>query len=122
MKIFLFSVMFLFSVVLLAQNDAKKIDKRVYNYYTKEQVLNMPLFKQKQVNYLFSKSFVIPEEMKDKIDVENFDISGYNSFRKNDEDTKVYINFEKNTGPYFILLSKSKVNRRFKEIEAKYKK
>lgn len=103
------------SILSYSQNS-NIVDKRALNHYSKEELNNMPLNKILKLNYLFSSSFIIPEEMKKNIDPSEVDVYIYGSYRKENEEVKIDLGapFEKRTGKFIILLP-------FKDIDDAYK-
>jgi len=77
------------SSVLFAQKI--QIDKRALKYYSEEEIKSMPINKIKKINFLYSQSFIIPEEFKGQIDPNSIDIRKYSRYRKLNEMAKVYL-------------------------------
>jgi ribulose bisphosphate carboxylase small subunit len=114
-------MLMLFAVVFIAKSqNSKLIDKRAFNYYTEKEINEMPVQKIKEINFLFTKSFIIPEEFKSQINVNDVDGFKYGMFRKEHEQVKVMLDIEKElnqpSNKYIILLSFDEVNREFEAI------
>jgi hypothetical protein len=125
-KILLFICLLIIVTKINFAQNVNKVDKRALNYYTTEEINNMPLTKINQINYLYTKSFIIPDEFKNKIKPDDIDIRLYSGFRKQNERAKAYIYSmiegidKNNSNEYIILLSISEIQQAFKEIELKY--
>ena len=92
-KTFFVGVVFLslviFSFRTLAQTT--ELDQRAMNYYSEQQVAELSDLKIKQINYLYSNSFVVPEEMQEKINPEEIDVRKYSKRRSKSERVKIYL-------------------------------
>jgi hypothetical protein len=114
-----------FALVFLNINAQEtKPDKRALNYYSQEQIANMPDVKIKQINYLYQKSFVIPKEFEAIINADEINIRDYSNLRLSDKRAKVFI---KNTNAhseresensyYINLISIDELQQAYKEIK-----
>ena len=100
-------------------NKCLLIDKKALNYYTFEDINNMSLIKIKQLNYLYNKSFIIPDKFKNIINTKEIDIRNYSGYREKNKRVKVPLNINERASSeeYIILLSGSEVRHKFKDIE-----
>ncbi|MBI4646358.1 MAG: hypothetical protein HY738_07145 [Bacteroidia bacterium] len=121
LNLFLLTVL---SGQLLAQSK-EEIDKRALKYYSNQEIKEMPAYKIKQINYLFTKSFIIPDEMKEKVDPAQIDINQYTRIREYDSQKKVNLinngtvtsEADAFTEKYIILLSIKEIQQAYKDIE-----
>lgn len=111
----------LFVINAFSQNN-KIIDKRALSYYTKDEINNMPLYKVMQLNYDFNDSYIIPVEMKRKVNKKKIDVLKFSNLRNKNTETKVDIGSidEKSTGLFIILKSQVEVSKAHQEIKNKY--
>lgn len=125
-----FNVAVIFNTVT-AQNtktsNLEIIDKRALNHYTKDDIKEMAIAKVYFVNWLFTKSYIIPDEYKNVINEKNIDIFEYTTFRDENQQVKVYVspdgNIEKAAsvkGAYIILKSHKEVRNVRKKIEQRF--
>ena len=116
-------ILLLFFINVFSQNT-KKIDKRAFNYYTQKEINDMPFYKIMQINYDFRDSYIIPKEMKHKINSKKIDVFKLGIYRKKNDNYKIDIGTldEKITGKYIILKSQSEVAKIHQEIKEKYQK
>ncbi|RLD48311.1 MAG: hypothetical protein DRI94_12730 [Bacteroidetes bacterium] len=114
-------IVLLFTFSAFSQNT-KIIDKRAYNYYTQKDINEMPLYKIMQINYDFNDSYIIPKEMKRKINHKKVDVFKLSVYRKKHENYKIDLGTidEKTTGKYIILKSQQEVAEIHKKIQNKY--
>ena len=126
-KIIILSVLFSISIFSFSQQKIQ-IDKRAYNYYTKEEINSMPACKIKKINYLYKHSFIIPEEFKGQIDPNSIDVRKYSRYRKLHENAKVYLiddtkdvkgESDKNnlSGKYIYLISIEELRDAYNKID-----
>ncbi|MBN2681331.1 MAG: hypothetical protein JXR58_02375 [Bacteroidales bacterium] len=110
----------LFSFCLNAQD----VDSRVYKHYSKEEVSEMNSEKIEKMNFLIRESFIIPEEMKGKINPDELDVLGYAVLRLEDERAKVHLMIDEEIadGPYFFLISYKELDAAYLRIEQSFKK
>jgi len=109
-KLLLLIAVFIF--IAQSYSQSVKIDKRAEKYYTKEEIKSMPPEKIKQINALYTKSFIIPDEFKGQINPDDIDIRDYSRERLPFDRAKVYLK-QKSDRPetdnrsdkYIILLS-----------------
>lgn len=103
--------------------ETVQIDKRAFNYYTEQEIKEMPVLKIIQTNYLFRESFIIPDEFKQTLNSENVDGFKLGAFRKEKERVKISIDIEKeeklSSNKYVILLSYEEVDKALSDIKAK---
>jgi hypothetical protein len=120
-KLFLSTVLLLSFFISKAQKT--EIDKRALNYYTQEQISEMPDVKIKQVNFLYQQSFIIPEENIKKINPQDINIIDFNQSRLPNERAKVYLSDKnskegsENPELYFYLLSIEELQQAYKNIK-----
>lgn len=122
MKLIFTFTLFVISILTYSQ-ELNQIDKRALNYYSTDELKEMPQSKIKEVNFYYSESFIIPEEFKEIIKAENINIKTYEEYRQINERAKVYLYKETSTGEvqeesnYFIyLLSKNELKEAYKTL------
>jgi hypothetical protein len=121
-KILLLSTILLITSIVSAQSV--KIDKRAEKYYTKEEIQSMPPEKIKQINTLYTKSFIIPDQFKNNINPNDIDIREYSKERLPFDRAKVYLKEKTNTPEtdirkkeYIILLSINELKTLYSKIK-----
>lgn len=100
--------------------DNVTMDQRALAHYKDEQIKQMPTYKKLQVNNYYQKSYELFIPANGSYKAANFDISKYESYRK--EDTRARVNIENAGGAYAILLSRNEmqiVNEKIKEENSK---
>lgn len=99
------------------------LDKRAINYYSAQEINEMPESKIIQTNYLFRESYLIPDEFKQTLNSDNVDGFKLGAFRKEKERVKINIDMDKEGKPasnkYIILLSYEEVDKALNEIKEK---
>lgn len=128
MRIYVLLASLFISISVISQNIQKndentsneKIDKRALRQYSADEINQMPASKILKINYLYSSSFIIPDEMKALINPSDIDIALYSLFRKENERVTLDLGTpqEKKTGKCIILLSYQEVEKAYSEIEA----
>ena len=115
--------MYLGTLFSLNAHDEIKIDNRAYNHYTIEEIKQIPDSKIEKLNFLFNESFIIPEQMKDKLKKEEIDVYSYSVFRKENERVEVSLTITKEivSKEYIILLSYKEMDEAYQKIDEKYK-
>ncbi len=123
MKLNYLIVLLMYFVFSLNAQDKIKIDNRAYNHYTIEEIKQMPDSKIEKLNFLFNESFIIPEQMKNKIKKEEIDVYSYSVFRKENERVEVSLTITKEivSKEYIILLSYKEMDEAYQKIDEKYK-
>jgi hypothetical protein len=126
-KISVLTFLFFLTIFAFSQQEIQ-IDKRAYNYYTKEEINSMPINKIKKINFLYKHSFIIPEEFKGQIDPNKIDVRKYSRYRKLHERTKVYLIDDSKTpkgesdvnnlsGKYIYLISIDELRDSYEKID-----
>ncbi|OFX55531.1 MAG: hypothetical protein A2046_00820 [Bacteroidetes bacterium GWA2_30_7] len=119
----IFAFIFLIICTLSYSQEKTQIDKRALNYYSEQEIKEMPVSKILQTNYLFRDSYIIPDEFKQSLNSENVDGFKLGAFRKEKERVKINIDIEKEekitSNKYVILLSYEEVDKALNEIKAK---
>ena len=106
-----------------AQNAGPvKVDSRAFLFYSQDELDAMPEYKKAQINFLINKSFIIPNEMKAKINPDDINGMEYNGYRKEDERAKVplMISKELTNAEYIILLSYKELDEAYVKIKKQY--
>ena len=119
-----FTLFILLGICTLSYSqESLQIDKRAINYYSEQELADMPLSKILQTNYLFRESYIIPDEFKQTLNSENVDGFKLGAFRKEKERVKINVDMDKEgksaSNKYVILYSYEEVDKALNEIKAK---
>lgn len=94
--LFCFSAFILYSGSSFAQNNTVQLDERARKHYTEEQIQSLSPEKIRQINFYYSKSFIVLK--KDKpcascppIDESTIDITQFENSRAEDRRVVVYL-------------------------------
>ena len=120
---YLIILVILGNLSLLAQIPPK-IDSRARNYYSDAQISKMTENKIKKINFLYTQSFIIPDEFKNSINPKNIDIRQYSRERKKDSQAKVFL-INKNAvserdaylSQYIYLISIDDLQKAYSELK-----
>jgi hypothetical protein len=93
-------------------NDGVIVDKRADKYYGKENLLGLPTEKKKQINYVFTSSYVLKSSCA-AVTAETFDVFPYRYKRL--QDKRITINLENGCGTV-ELLSQDEVDNAFTNL------
>lgn len=124
MRVLFISIVFLLTVSFsFAQK--KTIDKRAFTYYTQDEISQMPDYKIEQINFLYQYSFIIPDEFKGQINIDNIDIRQYSKQRLAHQRAKVFLNSQTSkkkeqdnfTGQYIYLLSIDELQEAYEKFK-----
>lgn len=106
-----------------AQEDKSVLlDSRAYLLYTQDEINEMPEYKKAQINFIIRKSFIVPNEMKGKINPDEINGMEYNGYRKENERVKVplLISKEISNFEYIILLSYKEIDEAYLKIKKQF--
>lgn len=121
MKVVFIVIAFISTIQVFSQNS-NLVDRRALNKYSVDEINKMPKSKIDKLNYFYSSSFIVPEEMKGLINAQDIDIADYSLFRKEKTNEKIDLGAIKEhfTGKYIILISHEELEKAYNEIENKY--